>query len=110
MKKYPIALSDEYVDRIVASIVSVVPAEQIYVFGSYARGEEREGSDVDLYVVVGEACDRFRSMDDIAYALLWMDRPKDVVVRSGAQFEVLKNSRSTVEYGVRHEGVLVYSR
>ncbi len=108
MKKYPIALSDEYVDRIVDSIIAVVPAEQIFIFGSYARGEEREGSDIDLYVITDDARGRFRSMDDIAYALLWMDRPKDVIANSKAQFDVRKNSRSAVEHMVDREGVLVY--
>ena len=26
-------------------------AEQVILFGSYARGEEREGSDVDLFII-----------------------------------------------------------
>ena len=44
----------DHLDDIVGSIVSTVPTDAIYVFGSYARGEQTPDSDVDLYVVARE--------------------------------------------------------
>ena len=40
------------IDEIVGSILSSVPASEIYLFGSFAKGTEREDSDYDFYVVI----------------------------------------------------------
>ena len=48
----------DHLDDIVGSIVSTVPTDAIYVFGSYARGEQTPDSDVDLYVVTKDAAKR----------------------------------------------------
>ena len=39
-------------DVIVEGILQTVPAEAIYLFGSYANGTPNEDSDLDIYVVV----------------------------------------------------------
>ena len=39
-------------DLIKESVLQVVPAETIYLFGSYAYGTPHEESDFDIYVVV----------------------------------------------------------
>ena len=39
-------------DLIKESILQVVPAEAIYLFGSHAYGTPREDSDIDIYVVI----------------------------------------------------------
>lgn len=40
------------IDMIKESILQVVPAEAVYLFGSYAYGTPSEESDLDIYVVV----------------------------------------------------------
>ena len=40
-----------FIDEIVPLIVSLVSPEQIILFGSYARGENKEKSDIDLLIV-----------------------------------------------------------
>ena len=40
------------INEIVDSILSSVPALEIYLFGSFANGIEREDSDYDFYVVI----------------------------------------------------------
>lgn len=107
-KRYALSLSDDYLDRVVDSIVGAVDAERIYVFGSYARGEERPGSDLDLYVVTDDDRGRFKCMDDIAWALMWMDMPKDVLANTAEEFDVRKKNFSAVESAVDREGVLLY--
>ena len=39
-------------DLIKESVLQTVPAEAIYLFGSYAYGTPHENSDLDIYVVV----------------------------------------------------------
>jgi len=40
------------IDEIVQNILSSVPVSEIYLFGSFAKGTEREDSDYDFYVVI----------------------------------------------------------
>jgi len=49
-----IAVTNEVLDRMVEAIVREVDPEEIWLFGSRARGEAREYSDVDLLVIERE--------------------------------------------------------
>ena len=46
-----LALYQEAVRRIVARLAADYQPQQVFLFGSVARGQEREGSDIDLLVV-----------------------------------------------------------
>ncbi len=54
--------------RFVAAVRAEVPVDAVYVFGSAARGEEREDSDLDV-VVVSPAFRTMRRVDAIALLL-----------------------------------------
>ena len=41
-------------DQISKIIVDTIPAEAIYLFGSYANGTHNKDSDIDLYVVFND--------------------------------------------------------
>jgi len=49
-----ITVTDEVLERMVEAIVREVDPEEIWLFGSRARGEAREHSDVDLLVIERE--------------------------------------------------------
>jgi predicted nucleotidyltransferase len=40
-----------YIDKIIPIIVSIVSPDQIILFGSYARGDNTEKSDIDLLII-----------------------------------------------------------
>lgn len=104
-----INLPEGFLDRVIASIVAVVPTRAVYVFGSYARGEESDGSDLDLYVVTqDDAESRFKQMGKIGRSLLWMGMPKDILVGSRERFAARKDNAANIEYVVHREGVKVY--
>ena len=42
------------IKEIVSEIAERYGAERVYLFGSYARGEERDDSDIDLHVFEGD--------------------------------------------------------
>ena len=42
------------IKKIVGEIAEQYGAERVYLFGSYARGEERDDSDIDLHVFQGD--------------------------------------------------------
>ena len=54
-------VTDGLLEQMVQAIVDEVDPEQVILFGSRARGEEREDSDVDLVVVEAEPFGKTRS-------------------------------------------------
>jgi predicted nucleotidyltransferase len=40
-----------YIDKIISIIVSLASPDQIILFGSYARGDNTEKSDIDLLII-----------------------------------------------------------
>lgn len=105
-----IHLPPSYIDRIVKSITEAVPTDSVYLFGSYARGEETPDSDIDLYVITSDDKERpLRYGSLIRQALLWMDRPKDVLTETKRRFEALSHELWNVEHAVKEEGVILYA-
>jgi len=87
------AAIDEIVDRIAARF----SPERILLFGSHARGDAREGSDLDLMVLFREVDDPPRSgAAELYAALIGCDLPTDIVVSTTARFERYKNVVNTV--------------
>ena len=104
-----LGLSDNYLQKIVSCIISAVPTDSVYIFGSFARGEETANSDLDIYVVTKDSEEnRFESAGKIGRALLWMNMPKDIIANSSSRFNERRNSLSNIEYTVAREGVKIY--
>lgn len=110
-----VALPPAFLADIVQSIVDAVPTEAIYVFGSYARGEARPESDVDLYVVTADG-DRSQMADTIAAIGAISDKmfdaslEFDVISCPRRRFEAAKGEFGLVEHAVGREGVAIYDR
>lgn len=88
----------------VASICEGEPAiAAAYVFGSYAKGKEKESSDLDVALLLNEAQTDYFSMLDFITALeKQLECKADVVILNRAG-EVLK-------FEVRRQGLLVFDR
>ncbi|MCL2446541.1 MAG: nucleotidyltransferase domain-containing protein [Oscillospiraceae bacterium] len=100
--------------RDIAEVIrQAVPAEQIYLFGSYAYGEPNEHSDYDFYVVIPD--DSMRSMEamqraQVALLALRNIPAVDVLARHKSKFEQMREWKSTVDQDVAMKGVLLYER
>ena len=96
-----------HVDEAVRRLVAAFAPEKIVVFGSFARGEARPGSDLDLLLVLPVVQNRFRAAGR-ALAALGGDLPVDVVVVTPEQ------AADAVWWGVvrraQDEGIVVYDR
>ena len=100
------AAIDEIVDRIAAKF----SPERIVLFGSHARGDAREGSDLDLMVLFREVDDPRERAAEMYGALIDCDLPTDIVVSTTARFERYKNVVNTVYWPAAREGRVVYER
>jgi uncharacterized protein len=82
-----------------------VPAgSRLIVFGSRARGDAREGSDLDLLVIEPEVTDRYGEMARLSALLGRRLIPADVVVMSAAAFEREKTVVNTLAWRAAQEG------
>ena len=98
------------IDEIVERIAARFSPERIVLFGSHARGDAREGSDLDLMVLFREVDDPRERAAELYAALIGCDLPTDIVVSTTARFERYKNVVNTVYWPAAREGRVVYER
>ena len=91
------------------SVLKTVPAEAIYLFGSYAYGTPNEESDFDIYVVVPEnAGDLIELQADIRMDLRGKrSRDMDLLMGRPSVFNRRKNG-PTLERVIAQKGVLLH--
>ena len=100
------------IDEMVAAIVRAVSPRRIVLFGSYARGDMRSGSDVDFLVVAnagfGGHRGRWGEISTIRRALRSFKGPKDILVYSGDEVERLRDSAAHVVGQAFRDGKVLY--
>lgn len=108
VKRFPLELN-ERLGLIVEDLKRYNP-DKIIVFGSAARGDGDEFSDVDL-VVIKETNTQFvnRLVEVISYIRPQL-RPVDVFVYTGAEFEQMKKDKNPFVEQVLEEGKLIYEK
>ena len=107
-------ITEETVKTMVEALVREVDPERVYVFGSLARGDGREDSDVDFLVVeresFGAVRSRLQETNRIYRALSSFRVPADILLYSVDEFENWKASINHVIGRCEREGRLVYAR
>jgi len=85
--------------------VAAVDPEEVIVFGSRARGEQRQSSDLDMAVIVDE--DERKLPSDLRADIPML---ADILVISRGRFEEFKPWINTIEREIDREGIRVYER
>ena len=100
----------DWIPDVVGDVVAAFSPVRVIVFGSVARGEDREDSDLDLLVLFEDlAGDRRRLMGQIRGAI-GAPIPIDVLVASVEQFDAGKDANGSAFYWPAREGRVVYER
>jgi len=109
-----ITVTEEVLKHLVQEIVREVDPEEIWLFGSRARGEAGPDSDVDLMVIESEPFGPERSrwqevtrLYDVAGRLCV---PTDILVYSRSEVERRRQWRNHVIARTMREGRLLYER
>ena len=84
--------------------------KRIILFGSYARGDARMDSDVDLLVVVGRVADRVAEMVRLGRVLSPLRIPVDLLVVSDETFRYWSDTPGNVYATARTEGRVLYEQ
>jgi predicted nucleotidyltransferase len=96
-------------ERIVKALQPLAP-ERIYIFGSWARGEADELSDLDLVVVSETALPFFDRLKAAAALLPDEVGAADVLVYTPDEFDSMHRNGNVFAELVIEEGRLIYAR
>ena len=107
-------VTDALIEQMAQAIVAEVDPEQVILFGSRGRGDEREDSDIDLLVVEAEPFGPERSrrqeMVRLYHALAQFPVPADVLVYSREDVAYWRDSLNHVLARALREGKVLYER
>jgi predicted nucleotidyltransferase len=102
------SLNQSLVDDIVQRIVQVARPERIILFGSHARGDAVQDSDIDLLVVMREVTSRRDEVMRIRDVLVPLGISVGVLVTSEADYEKWSEAPSTALHWAKREGEVLY--
>ncbi len=96
----------EAVDR----ISGAVRPRRVILFGSWARGDARPDSDVDLYVLLDAVDDPRATAVSLRSLLHDLPMSKDILVSGVRRFDERRNVLGTIERAAASDGVVVFER
>ena len=113
-ERYIPQVTDSLLSDMVRAIVAEADPEQVILFGSRARGDARDDSDVDLLVIESTPFGNGRSRRQEAVRL-WravsgLGVTKDILVYSRDEVEYWRNSLNHVLARALREGRVLYER
>jgi len=103
-------LTAELLDNIVQRILLVGSPHRIVLFGSRARGDTHEDSDLDLLIIEDSDLPRYRRAPRYLRALLGVFPAKDVVVWTPAEVESWRQVPNAFVTTALREGRTLYER
>jgi predicted nucleotidyltransferase len=99
-----------FMDKILSLIVSLVSPDQIILFGSYARGDNTEKSDIDLLIIKKDLKDS-NEITDLLYRAFYNNKigiPVDLIVIDYNKYLKLNNEIGFIYKTIKQEGKLLY--
>jgi predicted nucleotidyltransferase len=99
----------EMLPGVARAIKELYPDSSVMLFGSYARGDQRADSDVDLCVLVPELTSRRFDMVLAARSATRkaMRGGFDLLLYTYDEFEESAKKKSRLQYHIKNEGVLI---
>ena len=102
-------LDEAIIQSVVQRVVSAQNPDKIILFGSYARGEQTDSSDLDLIVVFDTVSEKGKKMGEIRNAIGRVAPGVGVDILVSTNREIIEPPLgSALYYGVR-EGRVLYA-
>ena len=99
-----------FIDKIVSLIVSLASPDQIILFGSYARGDNTEKSDIDL-LIIKKDLKNAREMNNILYEAFYENKiniPIDLISMDYNKYIELNNKAGYIYKTIKEQGKIIY--
>jgi len=99
-----------YIDKIISIIVSLASPDQIILFGSYARGDNNEKSDIDL-LIVKKGLEKGREISGTIYRAFLeneIEVPVDLLTIDYKRYKELNNEIGYIYKTIKEEGKVIY--
>ncbi|MBK8396920.1 MAG: nucleotidyltransferase domain-containing protein [Leptospiraceae bacterium] len=100
----------KYLNEMHAIIVQKFSPERIYIFGSFARGEATNDSDLDLLLEFKEIPNKRNLTIQIRKALADIPCAKDILVATPEEMENYKDKNWSIYSQAQKEGKVIYDR
>ncbi|MGC9995561.1 MAG: nucleotidyltransferase domain-containing protein [Terriglobia bacterium] len=97
-------IDEATIQQAVELLRQAAPGATVIVFGSCARGEITEDSDLDVLVVEPKVTSRLEEMVRLREVLRPLGMPADVLVASKDTFEYWVDTPNTIYHEVAREG------
>ncbi len=101
-------ISQETIQQAVSTLVAVAKPQKVILFGSYARNEATEDSDLDLLVIEDQLEDKFAEMGKLRHAIGQIGIGIDVLVYSQQEVNKRGHIPSSALYWALTEGKVLY--
>ena len=99
-----------FIDKIVPMIVSLASPDQIILFGSYARGDYTDKSDIDL-LIIKKDLKNGREINNTLYRAFFenkIDVPIDLISVDYSKYNELNNTIGYIYKTIKEEGKILY--
>ena len=103
-------ISNEVVEEIKNKIIEKISPLKIILFGSFACGEQKENSDLDLLIIKESSISRPKRAGEIRLLLSKYIFGKDILVYTPEEIEEWKNVPEAFITTVINEGKVLYER
>jgi predicted nucleotidyltransferase len=98
------------IEQVATKLGTAANAERVILFGSYARGDAREHSDVDFMIVAESTLPRFKRSRELYKMLRPHPFGMDIVVYTPEEIERGKRTPVSFVSSVLQEGKTLYDR
>ncbi|MDR2965155.1 MAG: nucleotidyltransferase domain-containing protein [Treponema sp.] len=99
-----------FIDKIVSIIVSLASPDQIILFGSYARGDNTEKSDIDL-LILKKGLKKGRDITGLIYMAFFENKinvPVDLLAIDYNRYFELNNEIGYIYKTIKEQGKIIY--
>ncbi len=105
--------SKKNIEKAKNTILKAVDAEQIILFGSYARGDYNKDSDIDLMVIIKEKIDRKEKnkiLDKMAIIFFENNLNIDFFIKTKEDIEKYRNMVGTIIKTALEQGRILWKK
>lgn len=103
-------ITQQEIEKLTNTIIEVEQPDQIVLFGSYAYGEPKEDSDLDLLVIKDYDVPRHKRGQTLLRALSYVRFPLDIMFYTPAEIAKWRDASLAFITTVMSKGKVVYER